>query len=205
MIPALPSPDGESRQLAERLVARDTEALGALYDQTGSLVYAIVLRVARDPGMAENLTQDVFLRVWSRISSFDPERGSLLNWVLMIARRLAIDFWRSRQATQWRVTVSIDDPGCTLAYDDAQAQWNSFAQAREIRAALGCLNPKHRRLLELAYFSGLSQPEMANRLELPLGTVKTQVRSALRQMREHMNSTLAGSAPGAAAGNAQPQ
>ncbi len=179
----------ESRQLVERLIARDTEALGELYDQAGSLVFAIALRVARDRGAAENLTQDVFLRVWNRIPSFDVERSSLLNWVLMIARYTAIDFWRSRQASQGRLSISLDAPDCPTVCSDARAYWHSYADAREVQAALSCLDPKHRCLLELAYFDGLSQPEMAHKLEIPLGTVKTRVRSALRQMREHLTYT----------------
>lgn len=179
----------ESQQLVERLVARDANALGELYDHAGSLVYAIVLGVARDPGAAENLTQDVFLRVWNRIPAFDVERSSLLNWVLMIARSTAIDFWRSRQASQGRLSISLDGPDCPLVCSDARAHWHSYADAMEIRAALTRLDPKHRYLLELAYFDGLSQMEMAHKLEIPLGTVKTRVRFALRQMREHLTYT----------------
>lgn len=182
---------GESRQLAERLIARDTSALGELYDQAGSLVYAIVLRVARDPGAAENLTQDVFLRVWNRIPLFDVERGSLLNWVLMIARCTAIDFWRSRPAAQLRRTISLDAPGGPMVCRDARACPHFYAEARDLRSALNGLDPKDRHLLELAYFHGLSQSEMAQKLEMPLGTVKTRVRFALRQMRNHLSYTSA--------------
>lgn len=187
----LSSRSGESRQLAERLIARDTSALGELYDQAGSLVYAIVLRVARDPGAAENLTQDVFLRVWNRIPLFDVERGSLLNWVLMIARHTAIDFWRSRPAAQLRRTTSLDAPGGPMVCRDARACPHFYAEARELRSALNGLDPKDRHLLELAYFHGLSQSEMAQKLEMPLGTVKTRVRFALRQMRNHLGFSSA--------------
>lgn len=184
-----PDRAGENRQLVERLMARDTDALGELYDQAGGLVYAMVLRVTRDPGAAENLTQDVFLRVWNRIPAFDVERSSLLNWVLMIARYTAIDFWRSRQASQLRRNTSIDAPDCPMVCSDARTHWRLYAEGRELRAALNCLEPKQRHLLELAYFDGLSQPEMAHKLEIPLGTVKTRVRSALRQMRNHLSYT----------------
>ncbi len=173
----------DSQHLVERLQARDSEALGELYDRIGGLVYTIILRVARDQGAAEDLTQDVFLRVWNRIPTFDNDRGSLFNWVLMMARSSALDFWRSRWSSKLRMTVSIDALDCPVAVDPGQAKGPSYAESRDIRAAMDRLQPRHRQLLQLAYFDGLSQTEMAAQLQLPLGTVKTAMRMALRQMR----------------------
>ncbi|MBY0507589.1 MAG: sigma-70 family RNA polymerase sigma factor [Bryobacteraceae bacterium] len=179
--------NGGSLALAERLIARDTEALGELYDQVGAIVYTLVLRVVRDPGTAEDLTQDIFMRVWNLIPAFDGKRCSLRSWVLMIARCAAIDFWRSRQASVLRRTISIEDRNCPRLSSDARAHF--CAEVSQIHAALSQLKPMHRDLLELAYFAGLSQPQMAHRLEIPLGTVKTRVRSALRQLRSHFSMT----------------
>ncbi|MBY0503389.1 MAG: sigma-70 family RNA polymerase sigma factor [Bryobacteraceae bacterium] len=176
----------ESRRLIERLRARDAAALGELYDCYGAVVYAIILRIARDRATAEDLTQEVFLRVWNRIPTFDAERGSLSTWLLTIARHSAIDFLRSRGGKQERLNVSIDAMERPLAGGNAETELQTAGDAKRVRAAMDRLEPKHRQLLELAYFDGLSQSEMAEKLELPLGTVKTWVRSALRQLRENL-------------------
>jgi RNA polymerase sigma-70 factor (ECF subfamily) len=148
------------------------------------LVYSVILRVVRHPETAQDLTQEVFLRAWTRISQFDPEKGSLYTWVLTIARRLAIDYVRSQDARAAQATTSIggDRPSNVNVEQDVVAS----AEAKRVQDALGRLEPQKRRLLELAYFEGLSQSEMAERLKLPLGTVKTWVRAALKEMREYV-------------------
>ncbi len=179
----------ESRLLADRLRARDAEALAELYDRMGTTVFSIILRITRDSAAAEDVTQDVFLRVWHRSPTFDVGRGSLCHWVLLIARCGAIDYWRSRSSVQSRRNVSIETLDHAVAAGSAPDGWQLYAEATDIRAALNRLNPKHRQLLELAYFDGLSQSEIAQRLQLPLGTVKTWVRLALRQIREALDSS----------------
>lgn len=190
ILSAILGPD-ESRRLIERLRARDAAALGELYDRYGPVVYSIILRIARDRGTSEDLTQEVFLRVWNRIPTFDVERGGLSTWVLTIARNAAIDFLRSRGGKQSRMSISLD----ALAPDGRQKQFSGgnaetelqvLMDGKKVRAAMEKLEPKQRQLLELAYFDGMSQSEMAEKLELPLGTVKTWVRSALRQLRENL-------------------
>lgn len=185
ILSAILGPD-ESRRLIERLRARDASALGELYDRYGGVVYAIILRIARDTGTSEDLTQEVFLRVWNRIPTFDVERGSLSTWVLTIARHSAIDFLRSRTGKQTRMNVSMDAMERPLAGGNAETELQTSTDAKKVRAAMERLEPRHRQLLELAYFDGLSQTEMAEKLELPLGTVKTWVRTALRQLRENL-------------------
>jgi len=185
ILSAILGPD-ESRRLIERLRARDATALGELYDRYGGVVYSIILRIARDKATSEDLTQEVFLRVWNRIPSFDAERGSLSTWVLTIARHSAIDFLRSRSGKQARLNISIETLERSLTGGNAETELQSATDAKKVRAAMARLEPKHRQLLELAYFDGLSQSEMAEKLELPLGTVKTWVRTALRQLRENL-------------------
>ncbi len=185
ILSAILGPD-ESRRLVERLRARDATALGELYDLYGVVVYSIILRIARDRATSEDLTQEVFLRVWNRIPSFDTERGSLSTWVLTIARHSAIDFLRSRGGKQARLNISIETLERPLTGGNAETELQSATDAKKVRAAMARLEPKHRQLLELAYFDGLSQSEMAEKLELPLGTVKTWVRTALRQLRENL-------------------
>ena len=185
ILSAILGPD-ESRRLIERLRARDADALGELYDRYGGVVYSIILRIARDTGTSEDLTQEVFLRVWNRIPTFDVERGSLSTWMLTIARHAAIDSLRSRAGKQTRLNVSLDAMERPLEGGNAEKELQSSTDAKKVRAAMAKLEPNQRQLLELAYFDGLSQSEMAEKLELPLGTVKTWVRSALRQLRQNL-------------------
>ncbi len=185
ILSAILGPD-ESAGLIERLRARDASALSELYDRYGGVVYSIILRIARDTGTSEDLTQEVFLRVWNRIPTFDIERGGLSTWMLTIARHAAIDFLRSRGGRQRTMNVSLDGLTRPLSGGNAETQMQMSMDATTVRAAMEKLEPRQRELLELAYFEGLSQSEMAEKLELPLGTVKTWVRTALRQLRENL-------------------
>ena len=182
-----PSADqSDGRRLAARLQARDATALGELYDRYSLVVYSTIQRIARDGATSEDLTQEVFIRVWNRIPTFDIDRGHLSTWVLTIARHSAIDFLRSRGGKQSRLNISIDAMDRPLAGHDGARQLESFSDARKIRSAMSNLNAKHRELLELAYFEGLSQSEISSKLCVPLGTVKTWVGSALRSLRDHL-------------------
>jgi RNA polymerase sigma-70 factor, ECF subfamily len=176
--------------LVERLRQRDAEAVAELYDLYGKVTYSVILRIVRHPDTAQDLTQEVFLRAWTRIHQFDAEKGSLYTWLLTMARRHAIDYVRSLAARvdQASKTIEADhvSPG------NVEKEIVDADEARRVRLALDRLEPEKRRLLELAYFEGLSQTEMAERLKLPLGTVKTWVRSALRELREYVGVIPAG-------------
>jgi RNA polymerase sigma-70 factor (ECF subfamily) len=179
----------ETESLIQRLLARDTTALAELYDLYGNLVYATALRVVRDQATAEDLTQDIFLRVWHRVPSFDPTRGSLSGWVMTIARNSAIDHWRSHNGQRARFEISINDLMPTMSGGEEVRELESLPEASRVRVAMERLKPQHRHLLHLAYFEGLSQSEMAHRLKLPLGTIKTWIGCALRQLRVHLAAT----------------
>ena len=179
------------RGLIDRMRARDATALGELYDQYGGAVYSIVLRIASDRTTAEDLTQEVFLRVWNRIPSYNLDRGSLSTWVLTIARHSAIDYRRSRAGQQALKNVSLEDLNHAPAVGNALADLEAASETRRVRKAMGRLSSKHRQLLELAYFEGLSQAEIAVRLEVPLGTVKTWATMAMRELRSHLAEKVA--------------
>jgi RNA polymerase sigma-70 factor, ECF subfamily len=168
--------------LAQRLRSREPEAVAELYDLYGKVTYSVILRVVRRTETAQDLTQEVFLRAWTRIHQFDPEKGSLYTWLLTIARRQAIDYVRSVDARVAQTTKELNRDH--VAPSDVERDALNADAARRVRVALDRLEPQKRQLLELAYFEGLSQTEMAERTQLPLGTVKTWVRSALRELRE---------------------
>jgi len=173
--------------LVERLRRRDPQALAELYDRYGRLVYSLVLRVVRDTGVAEDLVQEVFLRVWNRVQGFDAQKGSIAPWLLAVARNRSIDYLRSaggreRNALEFEET---DHPGL---YVDVERDILSSDKARLLKQALAKLSPNHKQVIELAYFEGLSQTEMAERMGQPLGTVKTWVRAALKTLREDLGA-----------------
>ena len=182
---------GEDRELAERLRNRDTAAMAVLYDRYGRLVYSVIVAVVRDSATAEDLVQETFLRVWNRMQGFDAARGALGPWVLAVARNRAIDHVRSAAARLSQNSFAIAEHDHPSVYVDMEGDIFAATQARAIREALKRLNENQRRCIELAYFEGLSQTEMADRLGQPLGTVKTWVRTALRSLREELAQTAA--------------
>jgi RNA polymerase sigma-70 factor (ECF subfamily) len=168
--------DAEAALLA-RLAARDEAALVALYERAAPAVYACCLRILRDPDDAKDATSQAFWRIWSRAGDYDAEQGSALAWLLTIARRLALDQRRSGVRR-----------GRTLARLESELpeRPDSSREAMErvaVATALARLSDRDRALLESAYFEGLSGSDIALRDDLPLGTVKSRMRAALRRLR----------------------
>jgi RNA polymerase sigma-70 factor (ECF subfamily) len=173
--------------LARRLRARDPHVMSALYDRYGRTAYSLIYRVVRDSAVAEDLVQETFLRVWNRAQSFDQERGALGPWILTVARNRAIDHLRSidgRMASNSLELDRVENPRMFSHFEDSAL---ALDRARRLKDAFGKLTPTQREVIELAYFEGLSQTEMAARLKQPLGTVKTWVRSALKVLREQLS------------------
>lgn len=179
---------GVERDLVRRMQQRDPEAVGEIYDLYGRAVYSLVLRIVRKPETAQDLTQEIFLRAWTRSHLFDGEKGSLYTWLMTIARRQALDYVRSVAGRVTRVTDGLEALELKSG-DNVEEGFRASADAQRVRAAMDLLPAEKRQLLELAYFDGLSQSEMAERLKLPLGTVKTWVRLALRELRASLAQT----------------
>jgi len=174
--------------LAERLKRRDPQAMADLYDRYGRLAYSVILRIVRDSTTAEDLVQETFLRVWNRAQAFDSERGALGPWLLAVARNRAIDYVRSTDGRMSRSAYELVEMENPALFADLERQMVTSDQARRIREALTKLNPSQRNVIELAYFEGLSQSEMAEKMNQPLGTIKTWVRSALKNLREQLGA-----------------
>ena len=179
---------GES-DLVLRLQRRDPQALAELYDLYGRLAYALILRVVRDAAIAEDLVQETFLRVWNRVQGFDAQRGAVGPWLLAVARNRAIDYLRS-SAGRAHSPLDLERTEHPALYGDLEREILASDSARRIKAAMAKLSPPHREVIELAYFEGLSQTEMAERMGQPLGTVKTWVRTALRQLRDDLGAAV---------------
>ncbi len=190
---ATPTPEPDKAVLVmRRLQHRDPAALGELYDLYGRLAYSLILRIVHDGGIAEDLVQETFLCVWTRATQFDSERGSVGAWLLVIARNRALDYLRSA-AGRWHCTASleqIEDPSLFASLE------RDVLLSRQPRLgdALTKLSDNQRAVIDLAYFEGYSQSEIASKLGYPLGTVKTWFRSALKILREHLGKPQAVSA-----------
>lgn len=175
------APDGAEDQLvAQRLADGDDSALAELYDRHGRTAFSLAYRIVGDAETAEEVVQEVFLAVWRRAGSYRPERGSVRAWLLTAVRNRGIDVLRARQSRP-RTTV-IDDLPLAAPDDPAQLAL-SRATADSVRAAVAKLPKDQRTAVELAYFAGLSYPEIAARLGVPLGTIKSRLRLALERLR----------------------
>jgi RNA polymerase sigma-70 factor (ECF subfamily) len=179
----------DDADLARRLQRRDPRAMGDLYDRYGRLVYALIVRVVRDGGIAEDLVQETFLRVWNRVQGFDADKGGLGPWLLAVARNRAIDYLRSA-AGRMRNASELQDTEHPALFADMEKQLFNSDRVRRVKDALEKLAPNQRTVIELAYFEGLSQAEMAERMGQPLGTVKTWVRSALKSLRDELGTAV---------------
>jgi RNA polymerase sigma-70 factor (ECF subfamily) len=173
--------------LVGALERRDSKALEALYDRYGDYVYSICLRMVRDVQLAEDLTQEVFLRVWRRPDLFDASRGRFLTWLLSVARNRSIDESRSRGRR-----FKHENPP-SLAAEEILAAAPSTEDGEDpavlsdervvIQKALHLLPPDQRLAIQLAYFGGYTQQEIAKGLNQPLGTIKTRIRLGLQKLR----------------------
>jgi RNA polymerase sigma-70 factor (ECF subfamily) len=183
----------DDSDLARRLRARDPHVMPKLYDRYGRAAYSLIYRVVRDAGAAEDLVQETFLRVWNRAQSFDPERGALGPWILTVARNRAIDHLRSVEGRMAASALELDRVENPVLFSSFEDSALTIDRARRLKAAFTKLTPAQKEVIELAYYEGLSQTEMAVRLKQPLGTVKTWVRSALKVLREQLSEAAVAS------------
>jgi RNA polymerase sigma-70 factor, ECF subfamily len=176
--------DGQSEaQLVEKLRNGDPDALAIAYDLYGRIAFSLFVRITRDRSAAEDLVQELFFRLWSRRREFDAGRGAVGTWLLSIARNMAIDYMRSAQ-TRFQSRLRPIDQTDTLRFSyKSDEPERVMDAARAVQDALAELKPNQRKVLELAYFEGCSQSEIAARLEEPLGTVKSWMRAALERVR----------------------
>ena len=166
-----------------RIAGGDSGALAALYDESCRLVFSVSLRILSDRADADEVTLDVYTQVWQQAASFSADRGTVAGWLIMLARSRAIDKVRSRATRR-----KSEEP---LVFTDIRDDTPSPEQEaglqqkrRKVQAALATLSPEQREAVELAYFSGLTHFELAERLGLPLGTVKTRIRLGMMKLRE---------------------
>ncbi|MBI4339309.1 MAG: sigma-70 family RNA polymerase sigma factor [Chloroflexi bacterium] len=162
----------------------DRDALGELYDRRGKAVFGFALHLLRDPAKAEEVTQEVFLNVWLKARFYQPQRGSFNTWLLTMTHHRAIDELRHAQ----RQRAVLDEAGQAMVINsdaprDPLDEAQRAQEAETVNRALETLPPEQRNVIALAYYHGLSQSEIATRLQQPLGTVKTRMRLAMQKLR----------------------
>ena len=182
--------DQDLVSLVERVAAGDQSALATLYDATNRFIYSLILRVLGDMSSAEEVLIDVYTQLWRQAASYDANRGAPLAWMATIARSRAIDRLRSGWQDQHRkesLDVLGDAPANAASPEESAA---ASERQRFVREALNLLTPEQRRVIELAYYSGLSHSEIAEKLNQPLGTVKTRTRLGMMKLREALAPLL---------------
>lgn len=182
----------ESLMLA--ITSRDQDAFAVIYDRYVDLVYSTSLRVLAETQVAEDVTQDVFVRLWNRPETFVAERGRFLAWLMSVARNRAVDELRARGRRRRREVEALepaDDHASAISDGDDPLHFAELhEEQRKVRKALTELPPDQRRALELAYFGGLTQQEIATALHEPLGTVKTRIRLGMMKLRRNLERDL---------------
>ncbi len=190
-----PEPTGDPlRATMLQVAGGDERALSRIYDATSSRVYGLALHILRDAEAAEEATLDAYTQVWRSAASYDAGRGSVIAWILTLARTRSIDLLRSRMR-RMDVEASLDsvvdlpDPGPSPEETSVD-----ILNSRKLRVALSALSREQRTAIEAAYFGGLSHSEVALALGQPLGTVKTRIRDGLTTLRRMMAAPPEGSA-----------
>jgi RNA polymerase sigma-70 factor (ECF subfamily) len=176
-------PEQDWAGLVDSIARGDQRALHALYERTHRIVFTLIVRITKSRESAEELTLDVFHDVWRRASTYDPAGGSVVGWIMNQARSRAIDRVRFEQRKK-RVNTRGDDPLPVPSVAGPQEALDVHEQGRQLRDALAVLTPGERQAFEIAFFSELTYQEVAVRLNQPLGTVKTRVRSGLSKLRQ---------------------
>ena len=175
-------------------VARgDRSALGRLYDQLARPLYSLAFRVTSDAAEAQDIVQDVFLQLWHKAGDYNLARGSVFSWAATLTRNRAIDRVRTRKRRSEIIHESAADlPGAEAAAGegDSAVALALHEQATAVRAALAGLAPEQKSAIELAFFSGLTQQEIADKLQEPLGTIKARIRRGLLRLRETIPTRL---------------
>jgi RNA polymerase sigma-70 factor (ECF subfamily) len=181
--------------LLQRIVARDTAALADLYDRHHRLLFGLIFRIVRNRPEAEEILQDLFLRVWTRAETYDPRVGRPTPWLVRLARNRAIDRIRARRARNGAGNPALPSSTADQAASGTDVRTPEAVvvdaeRRRTVMDALAGLPDDQRRLIEAAFFEGYTHSELANLFGLPLGTVKTRIRAGMTSMRQRLERVV---------------
>ncbi|UXX81383.1 sigma-70 family RNA polymerase sigma factor [Reichenbachiella carrageenanivorans] len=173
----------QEMELVRLLRRKDEKGFEYLYTNYAGALYGVVSRIVIDRDIADELLQDAFLKIYNKIDSFDASKGKLFTWMLNLTRNLAIDKLRSKEMSQRRKSDNVGDSVYKLDRESTPSQEDHIG----VRELLNQLDENQKQVMELVYFGGFTQAEAADELQLPLGTVKTRVRSALIYFRKTLD------------------
>jgi RNA polymerase sigma-70 factor (ECF subfamily) len=186
--------DDDSKAVA-RMARGEASAVADLYDRHARAVYSLALRLLGDAAEAEDVVQDVFTQAWRQAGRYDPARAPVIGWLLVIARARTLDRLRARRSRVAMAGAGPDEATLVDLTPGQDVQAIGREQGSKVRAALAALGAAEREAIELAYYKGLSQSDIAARLEQPLGTIKTRIRSGLLKLRELLRGSLGEQTP----------
>lgn len=173
-------------ELMKRIQARDDDALEELYDLYKRLLFGMVISIVKKREEAEDLLQEIFVKIWNKADSFDPERGNVYSWIVTLARNSAIDRIRSKgYKTQKKQSESIHNPSFSLEGDKYDPMETTIFSDRAelVKKALDKIPEKQNKVIKIAYYRGMTQSEIADHLDIPLGTVKTRTRQGMMKLK----------------------
>lgn len=187
------SDNSEELDLMKRIKAKDSVALADLYDLYNRLLYGMILSIVKSKPEAEDVLQEVFVNIWQKADSFKEKRGNVFSWIVTLTRNRAIDRLRSKgYKTQQKASANIDDPIITLEgdyYDPLETTIFS-ERKRMVKKALSEIPEKQCKVLKIAYYQGMTQSEIADQLDIPLGTVKTRMRQGMLKMKDILEAQI---------------
>ena len=180
-----PATKYSEQELVNALQQKDQQAFSYLYDNYSAALNGLIFRMVDDRELAEDILQEVFIRIWNSFNNYDPSKGRLFTWMINLARNLTIDTMRSKgykkqakiHGDENSVNNISDNPKVAEVYDTIG-----------IRKHLALLKNDQKQIIDMAYFSGLTQDEIAKSLGIPLGTVKTRMRAAIMELRKHLQN-----------------
>lgn len=170
-------------RLMRRIQQQEQQALSALYDQYGGAVYSLAVRMLQNTVIAEEVTQDVFMRIWDNAGKWEAEKGKLISWMLTMTRYISIDRIRKENRRPDVIDTSVEDmlsPPSTISRSDDPLWQDGLLLRRLMRE----LPPEQAQVIELGFFGGLTHQEISDQTATPLGTVKTRIRLGLQKLRE---------------------
>lgn len=167
-------------ELITALKGGDKDALGLVYDRYGAALYGVVLRIVQSPEVAEEVVQDAFVKIFRNIASFDENKGKFYTWALNVARNTAIDSTRTSDFKNRQKTDQFD----FVVYSHTHPAVSNSVDTIGLREIVNKLDEKHRKVIDLAYFQGYTQTEIEQEMNIPIGTVKTRLRLAIKELRK---------------------
>ena len=177
-------------KLVALVAAGDSEALSALYDRYSGMLLGLANKVLRNPGDAEEVLQETMLQVWKQASRYDPARASVSTWLVLITRSRAIDRLRSRNVIQKTATAAQYEKGVTHTSPEGAGNVFMLERRKRLAVELAKLPLEQRQVLEMAFYQGLTQSEIAGRTDTPLGTVKTRTLLAMKKLRKALSEEI---------------